>query len=348
MDYKLASGSKSKKTYIAIIAALAIVGVVATVSFSLKSPQTPALIQLQIDEQEFQDFIAKYNKNYSEEEYARRFKIFRDNSAYIRVFNTQGKTWFLGVNEFTDMTFAEFKMVYTPSKILSDPTIEASVLQNTTIPTQVDWSAKGAVTPVKNQGQCGGCWAFATTGSCESAWFLAGHNLTSLSEQQLMDCSYSYGNLACGGGTMTQAMKYVVKNGGITSEDNYPYTAHDGLCNQAKEKQFAATFTSYKVVKADDVQQMQIAVAQQPIRVSVEADQNAWQLYKGGIVSSDCGTNLDHEVLVVGYNQLNSPQYWKVKNSWGTTWGEAGYIRIAIVAGRGVCGIQMQPAYPIV
>jgi len=324
-------------------------GVVATVSFYSRTPTTAALTQLQIDEQEFIDYISKYNKQYSEEEYARRFKIFRDNSAYVRVFNTQGKTWFLGVNEFSDMTFAEFKSIYTPHKIVqTDESENVHIFEDQAVPTQVDWTTKGAVTPVKNQGQCGSCWAFATTGPCESAWFIAGHTLTSFSEQQLVDCSSAYGNQGCNGGTMIAAMKYVLANGGITTEANYNYTATTGTCNKAKAKNIAASFSSYKVVAADNVDQMYIAVAQQPVRVEVEADQAAWQQYKGGIVSSDCGTAHDHEVTVVGYNQLSSPPYWKCKNQWGTSWGEAGYIRIAVVPGKGVCGIQMQPAYPIV
>lgn len=327
---------------------MAVVGVIATFAVVSYKPVTPALAQLQLEEQEFQDYIFRYNKQYTEEEFTRRFQIFRDNSAYVRVFNTQGHTHFLGVNEFADMTFAEFKSIYTPRRytpITDLPVVEFDTLN---APATVDWTTQGAVTPVKNQGQCGSCWSFSTTGSTEGAWFLAGHTLVSLSEQQLMDCSYAYGNQGCNGGDMASAMKYIIANGGLTSEANYPYTAKDGLCNKTKAKSISASLSSLTAVSASNSDQLMAAVAQQPVSVAVEADQNAWQLYKGGIVSKDCGTNLDHGVLVVGYDTTSTPQAWKVKNSWGASWGEAGFIRIAIVAGKGVCGIQMQPVYPIV
>jgi KDEL-tailed cysteine endopeptidase len=145
---------------------------------------------------------------------------------------------------------------------------------------------------------------------------------------------------------MTNGFKYVIANGGITSFANYPYKGANGSCDKTKAAQKVATIASYKNVPADNTSQLYAAVAVQPVSVAVQANQPVWQSYTGGILSSGCGTALDHAVTAVGYNSA-SPPYWKVKNSWGTSWGEAGYIRIAIVSGQGVCGIQMDCSYPV-
>lgn len=290
--------------------------------------------------------MGRFGKTYAtEEEYLTRFKIFRDNAAFARVHNSQGKSWSLGVNEFADLTFAEFKSIYTPFYFETHHPNPVAAPENLEIPTTVDWRTKGAVTPVKNQGQCGSCWSFSTTGAVEGAWFLAGHTLTSLSEQELIDCSESYGNHGCEGGLMTSAFKYVM-NKGLTTEANYPYTAKNGSCQDAKVKQAVARISTYHNVTPDSSNALLAAVANQPVSVAVEADQSAWQLYTGGIVTSNCGTKLDHGVLIVGYNTSNSPPYWIVKNSWGASWGEQGYIRIGIQDGKGICGINMTPSYP--
>jgi len=254
----------------------------------------------------------------------------------------------MGVTQFSDLTHDEFQALWTPNKYQSDA-VDPDMLvfvadESLTLPTTVDWRTQGAVTPVKNQGQCGSCWAFSTTGSCEGAWKIAGNTLTSLSEQELVDCSTSYGNQGCNGGLMTNAFKYVMASG-LTTETNYPYKAVQGKCNTAAVAQVATKIKSYSTVTPNNPTSLQAAATAAPVSVAVEANQAAWQLYTGGIVSHDCGTALDHGVLVVGYN-MNSPAYWIVKNSWGASWGEAGYIRIAISSGSGVCGINMQPSFP--
>lgn len=339
--------SSSKKTLLAVFGLVAVIGVIGTLAVA-SSSSTPALAQYMLEEQEFNSFMDRHGKVYaSSEEYETRFKIFRDNSAYIRVFNSLGNSWTLGVNKFADLSFAEFKRLYTSGNFVKSERTESVYLDELGIPSAIDWTTKGAVTPVKNQGQCGSCWSFSTTGAIEGAWFLSGKTLVSLSEQELIDCSRTYGNQGCNGGLMDYAFKYVIAKG-LTSEANYPYTAKDGLCNKAKVSAVNATISKYTDVAPDNVAQLYAAVAQQPVSVAVEADQAAFQLYKGGVVSKDCGTALDHGVLVVGYNQTATPAYWKVKNSWGADWGEQGFLRIAVVAGAGVCGIQMQPSYPTV
>jgi hypothetical protein len=342
------SRSSWKKTTIAAIGVIALVGLVGTVALA-SSSNNKLYSMIDADEQQFQDFMSSYGKVYAhDEEYTSRFRTFRDNLAYIRVFNQMGNTIILGVNQFADMDFAEFRSIYLPHRIPERDHSNEETLEAIDLPASVDWRTQGAVTGVKNQGQCGSCWSFSTTGSVEAAWFLSGKTLTSLSEQQLVDCSRAYGNMGCNGGNVNWAFKYIIANKGITTEANYPYTAKDGTCNKTKAAQIAATISSYKDVAHNNPTALQTAVVQQPISIAVEADQSAWQLYKSGTVTGNCGTNLDHAVLIVGYNTSGSTPYWIVKNSWGTSWGMSGYIQIAITSGDGVCGINMEPSYPVV
>eukprot|EP00358_Blepharisma_japonicum_P002233 CAMPEP_0202945364 /NCGR_PEP_ID=MMETSP1395-20130829/6374_1 /ASSEMBLY_ACC=CAM_ASM_000871 /TAXON_ID=5961 /ORGANISM="Blepharisma japonicum, Strain Stock R1072" /LENGTH=353 /DNA_ID=CAMNT_0049645301 /DNA_START=30 /DNA_END=1091 /DNA_ORIENTATION=+ len=339
--------SNKKKVLLGAIAVLAVVGVVATVAvLSSSSSNEYALRQYEIDEQEFFGFIAKFNKVYKDmDEFQARFRIFRDNAAYARVHNTLGRSYLLGITQFADLSHDEFSALYTPNKYTPSEETADFVPDLSAVPTQVDWRTKGAVTAVKNQGQCGSCWSFATTGAVEGTWFLAGHTLVSLSEQELMDCSSKYGNQGCDGGLATNAFKYVVASG-LTTEANYPYVTKVTACNASKVSQVAAKISSYSIVAANEPNALMAAVVNKPIAVGVQGNEASWQLYKGGIVTSDCGTDLDHAVLVVGYNNANSPPYWIVKNSWGASWGEEGYIRIGISPGKGICGINMNPSFP--
>jgi C1A family cysteine protease len=344
----LDSGSNSvsyKKLALTSLAVLAVVGVVA----SLSAPRaSPLLETFALEEQEFEAFIERFGKIYHDEETREhRFRVFLDNLAFIRVSNKLNNDWTLGVNPYADLTPAEFRVRYM--KVEHVPRVATGqefYSDGLGLPATVDWRTKGVVTGVKNQGQCGSCWAFSTTGSVEGIWAIKGHGLVSLSEQQLVDCSGAYGNYGCNGGLMDNAFKYIIANKGITTEANYPYAAVNQNCNSAKAAQVAATLTGYQDVTANSMPSLQAAVAQQPTSVAVEADQSAWQLYNGGIVTKNCGTALDHGVLAVGYTTTNSPPYWIVKNSWGTSWGNAGYIYIGMSTGNGVCGINMEPSFP--
>ncbi len=302
----------------------------------------------------FEEWMHLHGKTYATaEEKAYREVVFTKNSYLIEERNRlPGRTVMLGLNKFADLLPEEFagRKGYIPTPHTHAPLLAPYI----ELPNEVDWVAAGAVTPVKNQGQCGSCWSFSTTGSVEGAWFIKQGQLVSLSEQQLVDCSGPEGNMGCNGGLMDQAFTYIIKNGGICSEADYPYTSGGGANGTCHTCTPVAHISSYVDVQPNNETALMAAVAQQPVSVAVEADGLDWQFYMGGIVSDACGTNLDHGVLVVGYgtDYTGQPQdYWKVKNSWGPTWGEQGYIRLARgskFAPHGQCGILMDPSYPVV
>ena len=210
----------------------------------------------------------------------------------------QGKhTETLGIGPWADLTNAEYRKTLSPYTITDD---EAPLLKPASN-AALDWRSKGAVTAVKNQQQCGSCWAFSTTGSMEGAVAIKTGKLVSFSEEQLVDCSKSFGNNGCEGGLMDNAFKYVIENKGLTTEENYPYTAKDGVCDTAKAAAVAGTITSFVDVTKSSEDQMLAALAIGPVSVAIEADEAVFQHYAGGVLSGTCGTQLDHGVLAVGY-----------------------------------------------
>ncbi len=216
------------------------------------------------------------------------------------------------------------------------------------VPSEWDWTTKGAVTPVKNQGQCGSCWSFSTTGSLEGAYYIKYNDLQSFSEQELVSCDTS--DNGCNGGWMDAAFDWVKSNGGITTEASYPYTSGTGSTGSCKTSGYTNNAnvapSSYKDVQQGSVSALMTAVYQQPVSVAIQADQAAFKSYSGGVLTGKCGTQLDHGVLAVGYGTLNGVDYWKVKNSWGPSWGDSGYVLIE----RGSdnkCGILSAASYPV-
>jgi C1A family cysteine protease len=249
----------------------------------------------------------------------------------------------MGINKFADMTKTEFARLYLSGGYNNSTFNRVKnynwILGNHSaiLPLSVDWSAKGAVTPVKDQGQCGSCWAFSATGALEGAWFLKKKTLVNLSEQQLVDCSVKQGNQGCNGGLMDYAFQYVIDNKGLTTDAAYPYTATGPNNCVAKGLPVAATASAFKDVPVNSQTALMTAVVQQPVAVAIEADQDSFQLYASGVLTKPCGTNLDHGVLLVGYGtDASLGDYWLLKNSWGTGWGEKGFFKIYVDQ----CGIS--------
>ena len=260
-----------------------------------------------------------------EEKY--RERVFAENVAKIEAHNAQNSGYEMGVNQFTHLTQEEFVETFLGTVILtSDVAVDESFVSVG----DTNWVSAGAVTGVKNQGSCGSCWAFSATGAIESFWKISHGSLPSLSEQQLVDCSASYGNHACQGGLMDNAFKYA-RDHGLTTEAAYPYKAVKQNC--------ATNSGSYKISGYTDVSgctNLANAITGRPLSVAVDATN--WSPYKSGVFNN-CKTTLNHGVLLVGITD----SYWLVKNSWGTSWGESGYIRVA----RGnTCGICNQPSFP--
>lgn len=309
---------------------------------------------------EFNKFQEKFNKKYdSIQELESRFDIFESNFNMIREHNSMVNNNFsMAINQFADLTPEEFSRIYVNGLKNSDDNLfgfqscSKYIKTGAIVPSSYDWRTKGAVTPVKDQGQCGSCWSFSATGAMEGAWAISQGKLISLSEQQLIDCSKKYGNLGCNGGEMDSAFKYAIDSG-MCSEDSYPYvsgtTLSAGTCD--------ACTPLVKISKCEDVTSndqvaLKEAVAMGPVSIAIEADTRTFQFYSSGVITStNCGTNLDHGVLIVGYGTENGVMYWLVKNSWGASWGDQGYVKIERSESSndpGICGVAMQPSFPVV
>jgi len=291
----------------------------------------------------------KYQKTYLGAEESMREAIFNENLAYINKHNSQGHSFQLGMNQFGDLTNAEFQATYLrPMQRNATRTAEVHVAGNEVDPSSVDWRTQGYVTPIKDQGQCGSCWSFSSTGSIEGAHFKATGKLVSFSEQNLVDCSTKEGNQGCNGGLMDYAFTYVISNKGLDTEASYPYTARDGTCRYNAANS-GGSISSYKDVQAGSEAALQSAVATiGPISVAIDASHNSFQFYKSGVYNEPmCSSkNLDHGVLAVGYGTDSGKDYWLVKNSWGTSWGNKGYIEMTRNK-RNQCGIATAASYPI-
>lgn len=336
---------------------IAVAGVLATCNSLSVSELTAVVDDSNIDAVEKWDVYKNlFNKVYPsdlDDEVA--FIKFKATDERINDHNSKGFSWTLGHNQFSDMTPSEFKEMMIPESFTSRDNLDFADLSGVEIADSVDWVTKGAVTPVKNQGQCGSCWSFSTTGSIEGAYQIATGNLVSFSEQELVSCDNTFhggSDQGCNGGLMDNAFKWVKKHG-ICTEDDYPYTSGStqqsgsckgGIIGPTCKK--AATLSGWKDVSSED--DLVSAVNLGPVSVAIEADQTIFQSYKSGVINSAlCGQNLDHGVLVVGYgtDATTGTDYWKVKNSWSATWGEEGYVRLA--RGKDMCGIaQGPPSYP--
>jgi len=300
----------------------------------------------------FQSFKFTYGKNYptaSEEQH--RYEVFKNNLDFVNNFDSKTRGFTVKMNHFGDLSVQEFSSIYNGMNITRQPTKRSMIVQKTKSQGDtVDWRTKGAVTGVKDQGQCGSCWSFSATGSMEGSCFLKNGNLVSLSEQNLVDCSTAQGNDGCQGGLMDQAFQYVISNNGIDTEDSYAYTATGPNQCQFQTSNIGATISSYQDVSSGDEGALQTAAGQQPVSVAIDASHQSFQMYSSGVYyEPDCSTSqLDHGVLVVGYGTDDSSgsDYWIVKNSWGSDWGMSGYINMSRNKNNN-CGIATSASYPV-
>jgi cathepsin F len=303
-----------------------------------------------VDKARFMDFMRKYNKKYdTKEETQKRFGIFQESLRRADAHQKLNPRAKFGVTKFSDLTPEEFKASYLTSRVKENfqkppaKDFSKTVSLPKTVdcqpdPTNFDWNSCNVVTPVYDQGQCGSCWAFSATETIESYYAIAGYPLTELSMQQIVDCDTSGSDQGCNGGFPTGAYQYVESAGGLDSLQQYPYTAEDGSC-QDNQQDAVATVTNYNSVNGEDglYQQSSTSASSGGGPVSVCVDASSWQDYSGGVLTS-CGDDVDHCVQLTGYAQYGqSGAYWIVRNSWGTDWGQNGYIWIAI--GQDLCSI---------
>jgi C1A family cysteine protease len=271
-----------------------------------------------------------------------------DNYMAIVEHNRVNKDFELGVNQFADMTLAEIKAKFLKKREATTPCTK----NHTPIKgdPKVDWRTKNAVTQVKNQGNCGSCWAFSTTGALEGLQAIKKGKLVELSEQELVDCSRSYGNEGCNGGDMSAAFEYV-KDKGISTEAEYPYEGRDRSC---RKKSASFQVSGCVNVTHNDNDELLEALTIGPVSIAVKANNMAFMYYRSGVIKSGCGREsdeLDHGITLVGaaFESGTNTPYWICKNSWGRSWGQAGYVYIKRDTGKsaGVCGIAMEDSYPV-
>jgi len=342
-------GARQTQNMLRVAISLAIL---ATVFSAPSKPADPA----------FDAWLLKFGRSYDTvEEHVNRLQIFKDNAKIVEEHNAANHSWTLGLNEFADLTNAEFGQ-----RLGLRPRANAAVgsphkISGTPLADSVDWRTKNAVTPVKNQGSCGSCWAFSTIVSLEGQSAIKGNSLVSLSEQDLVDCVKNVKLNSsdpqaccdgCQGGLMDYAFKYMIdsQSGSDDTENAYPYTGSDGKCSFAASKTGGSKVKSFTDV-TDEKSLLDATNTVGPISVGVDASLG-WQLYFGGVMDPlplvGCSSNpgkMDHGVAVVGYGS-ESKDYWIIKNSWGASWGEKGYIRL--VRNKNACGVANGAVYPVV
>jgi len=303
--------------------------------------------------EQFERWTIVHNKSYgSKEEHMKRAWMFSYNMDYVEGHNAKKAGFEVAMNQFGDLTVDEFSAIYNGFRPDIKSRTTSTIVtfdERISAPSSMDWRTKNCVTPVKDQGQCGSCWSFSATGSIEGQHALTTGKLISLSEENLLDCSWSFGNYGCKGGFTDHAFQYVVNNNGIDTEESYPYALGQGSCKYSSSN-LGATVNSYMVITSGSEEQLLLASGLiGPISVAIDASHQSFQFYKSGIYYEPaCSPRaLDHAVLVVGYGESEGQQFWSVKNSWGVEhWGDQGYIYMARNRSNN-CGIATQASYPV-
>jgi len=308
---------------------------------------------------EFRSWMNKYEKSYSDSEYSVRFQTFKQNIMKIEKFNKMSHSARFAVNKYADLTAAEFKQYMLGTKAVRNPSWPTlpnlSDEQLKAVPTSWDWRTKNVVTDVKNQGMCGSCWSFSTTGNVEGQVALHGGKLVGLSEQQLVDCDHecmTYEgedscDAGCEGGLMPNAFKYIISNNGIGTETDYPYAGIDEAC--VKNYTTVGGIVNWTMIPSNETQMQGYVYSLGPLSIAVDAE--LWQFYFGGVFDFPwCGQTLDHGVLIVGFGTQKDfmdedVDYWLIKNSWGADWGEDGYIKVE--RNENECGVDLFPCSSI-
>jgi cathepsin L len=290
---------------------------------------------------EWNNFKLQHSKLYSDEEDVSRMNIWKKNVAMVEKHNSEDHSYTMAINKFSDWTNEEFN-AFLGYQQQSGEKFNVKTFENVATPDSVDYRNENRVTPVKDQGQCGSCWAFSATGGIEGVWSKNMGELVSVSEQQMVDCVS--GN-DCAGGHMINGWNHVASVGGIQSEESYPYTAQNGNC-QFQDDMVVSHIAGYEQVPANE-DQMEAALVEigYPLSIAVHAG-SSFQHYSSGVYhDSLCKyQGLNHAILIVGYEKTGSDPYWIVKNSWGSGWGEAGYIKMRM--GANVCGLKKDVSYP--
>ena len=303
----------------------------------------------------FNSWSIRHNVSfYNDEHYMNTFNNWYENDNYIQSYNAENSGSMLAHNQFSGMSSDEFRGFLGNYKKKRN----GYVVLVGDVDTSVNWVESGCVTPVKDQGQCGSCWSFSTTGALEGAYFVKYGSLVSFSEQQLVDCDkFRNGGSdnGCDGGLMDNAFSWIGKNGGLCTEEDYPYfsgtTKKRGDCSNSCTNVKGSAVSKFIDVPPSSDKQMMLALMNHPVAVAIQADEKAFQLYSSGVLKGSCGTGLDHGVLAVGYGTDTDGDYYIIKNSWGKTWGENGYIRLGrgdeYNNGDGQCGVLLQASYPV-